>query len=164
MSENYTPEQQFQPAPPVMEQPAYDFGAGEPVAAPAPAKKKSPLLKIGIIAVAAILVIVLACVLFGGGSEDADYMFDQGLVAVKQNGMWGYVNDDGEMVISPIYSSAAPFAENGLARVSMGFKYGYIDTKGQLALPTIYTSARSFNEHGLAAVKMDESGKVGLYQ
>ena len=42
--------------------------------------------------------------------------FSEGLAAVEINGKWGYVNTNGEMVISPEYYEACSF-KDGLARV-----------------------------------------------
>ena len=39
----------------------------------------------------------------GGDSKDSFYgnLFDQGMLAVKTDGKWGYVNKKGECVIDP---------------------------------------------------------------
>lgn len=72
-----------------------------------------------------------------------------------RNGLYGFVNTDGDVVITPQYVSAGSFG-SGLAPVSMGGLCGYIDTTGALVLPYQWESAESFSE-GLAAVN-DGSG------
>ena len=44
---------------------------------------------------------------------------------------WGYVNNKGEEVISPVYDGALEFSDNGLAAVKSGDKWGYINKKGE---------------------------------
>ena len=75
----------------------------------------------------------------------------------------GYVNENGEFVINPIYSSVYPFSDDGLALVSKEidydeetwrytFKYGYIDTTGNEVIPIQYDYATSFYDNGYAIV------------
>lgn len=55
--------------------------------------------------------------------------FSEGLVAVKKDGKWGYVNDKNEMVIDFKYDYHDKFTE-GRAYVKLGDDYIYIDKKG----------------------------------
>ena len=77
--------------------------------------------------------------------------------------MWGYVDKQGNTVISPQFSSASEFS-CGLAVVEIGAhndekgywehgKYGYVDKKGDFAIAPKFTKAHSFTESGLAAVE-----------
>ncbi len=54
----------------------------------------------------------------------------EGLIAVKKNGLWGYVNTKGNMVIPCQYEEAMPFSD-GLAIVQWGEEWGVINTSGQ---------------------------------
>lgn len=76
--------------------------------------------------------------------------FSEGLLKVKQNGKWGYINEDGDQVIQARFKEAGNFSE-GLAPVKIGEKYGYIDQSGQLVIAARYSYAATFSE-GLAQV------------
>lgn len=52
------------------------------------------------------------------------------LFVVIQNGMYGYIDRTGKVVIHPKFDEARDFSE-GLARVEMNSKWGYIDKKGK---------------------------------
>ena len=65
-----------------------------------------------------------------GMYENADEMeFSEGLHPVKQNGLWGYINEYARWVIPPQYDSAASFRD-GLALVEQDGKLSYIDHDG----------------------------------
>ncbi len=55
--------------------------------------------------------------------------FSEGLHPVKQNGLWGYINEQAEWVIPPQYDSAASFRDS-LALVEKDGKLMYIDHGG----------------------------------
>ncbi len=55
--------------------------------------------------------------------------FSERCAAVRQNGLWGYINEQAEWVISPQYDSAASFRD-GLALVEKDGKLMYIDHSG----------------------------------
>lgn len=51
--------------------------------------------------------------------------YHEGLAAVRQNGKWGYVDEDGKTVIPPAYACAGDFSE-GLAVVAVETKDGWL--------------------------------------
>ncbi|MES1216849.1 MAG: WG repeat-containing protein [Bacteroidota bacterium] len=63
--------------------------------------------------------------------SDVDYLkfSNEGLLAVRQKGKWGFVNDKGDMMITPKYDSCDSF-KYGFAKVKMGSKWGIIDKSG----------------------------------
>lgn len=63
--------------------------------------------------------------------------FREGLAAVQRNGLWGYIDKDGNEVIPCQYESAEYF-NNSRAIVSKGGLYGCIDTKGNEVVPFEY--------------------------
>jgi hypothetical protein len=86
----------------------------------------------------------------GGGYEQ--------LYPVLQEGKWGYIDIDGNMVIEPRFDEAYEFSE-GLAGVNINGKYGYIDDKGNVAIEArwdSYSMDSSFKE-GMAVVELDGS-------
>jgi hypothetical protein len=84
--------------------------------------------------------------------------FSEGLARVKVNGKWGFIDQNGEMIIDAIYSEAYNFNE-GIATVVLNGKFGFINSKGEIAIETKYVDAGDFNE-GLAAV--NSKGKWGF--
>lgn len=70
---------------------------------------------------------------------------------VSLNGLWGYINSKGRLVIDPAYDDAMEFSE-GLAEVEFKDKWGYVDVSGTLVIPLEYDSVSEFSQ-GLAAVK-----------
>ena len=91
--------------------------------------------------------------------------FSEGLVAVKRNDKWGYVDKTGAVVVPLEYDDADPFSE-GLAVVRRNWQYGFIDKTGAVVVPLGYDDAGSFSE-GLAVVRrnwrygfIDKTGAV----
>jgi hypothetical protein len=64
-------------------------------------------------------------------------------------GKWGYIDQQGNLVISPQFTSADSFSD-GLAQVRVNGKYGFIDPTGKMAIPPQFDQVDSFYE-GLAA-------------
>ena len=84
--------------------------------------------------------------------------YSEGLKAVEQDGMWGFVNLDGELVIPYKYHYVRSF-HNGLAMVKLSGKWGYIDWLGNELIPIEFDEVTSFRDSH-AFVKKD--GRVGL--
>jgi hypothetical protein len=78
---------------------------------------------------------------------------DEQLYPIKENGLWGYINKSGEVVIPARYHSASDFME-GLAAVRQHGLFGFIDSRGEFVIPEQYDFANSFR-HGLAKVYLD---------
>lgn len=75
-----------------------------------------------------------------------------GLAPVQQEGKWGFLGENGKMVIEPQFQAATPFSEE-LAAVETPSGWGYINAAGEFVLPPRYQNATAFSE-GLAAVKI----------
>ena len=60
--------------------------------------------------------------------EDA-LPFSEGYAAVRNNGVWGYINTDGEYTVTPQYEQATSFT-GGYAAVYGGGMWQIIDTTG----------------------------------
>ena len=71
-------------------------------------------------------------------------------VKVSKEGLYGFMDATGELVIPCEWDEAEPFSE-GFALVKKDGKYGYIDTTGELVIPCEWESAKPFSE-GLAWV------------
>jgi hypothetical protein len=86
--------------------------------------------------------------------------FREGLAAVRENGLFGFINEAGEMVIPLQFRSAfSSVFVDGLAAVAPQSAWGYIDRTGKLVIPPQFEKASDFRE-GLAAVQLE--GKWGF--
>ena len=68
----------------------------------------------------------LGCELY---EDDTECRFSEGLHPVKQNGLWGYIDEQAQWVIPPQYDSADNFRDS-LALVEKDGKLMYIDHGG----------------------------------
>ena len=79
---------------------------------------------------------------------------------------WGYIDNNGEFVISPKFDKAEDFMENGLARVYSGEKVGLLDKSGKIVLNTNFQYITDFSEGRAITNKensyvvIDEKGKT----
>lgn len=83
--------------------------------------------------------------------EDVKLMSEDEYMAVKKNGLWGFVNKKGEMVIEPQFLDARSFS-NELAAVKINEKWGYIDKNGEVVIEAQFSDAKDFSEYGSAFV------------
>lgn len=90
--------------------------------------------------------------------------FSEGLIAVRKNDKWGFIDTSGNLVIPIIYEMAFSFKE-GLAPVRLNKKWNYIDKEGNTVIETNYHYAFNF-KNGFAPVQkggwgiIDKSGNV----
>jgi len=99
------------------------------------------------------------------GNIDALKFSVEGLLAVRNNGKWGYLNNKGDIVIAPKYDSCDVF-KYGFARVRMGSKWGIIDRTGTQIIESKYENIFPgengifiFYENGAWGV-IDKTGKI----
>lgn len=57
--------------------------------------------------------------------------YSEGMSAFYENGLWGFVSTDGDVVIAPAYDEVMDFS-NSLALVMKGDKWGVIDKSGNV--------------------------------
>lgn len=74
--------------------------------------------------------------------------FSEGLASVKE----GFIDTEGNLVISFDYDSSTWKFNNGLVRVEKNDKYGFINSKGEVVVPLIYDYAASDFKEGLVIV------------
>lgn len=80
------------------------------------------------------------------------------LFPVSENGKWGYVDEQGKMIIEPQFEMASDFKNDRAAVVIIdkGYKnlHGYIDKTGKMIVKPQYDEAGDFSD-GLAVVSKD---------
>ena len=67
------------------------------------------------------------------------------LFPFAENGIWGYMDTTGAVVIKPVYTMASTF-HNGLAKVVVNTRFGFINFKGEEVVPPFYHSATNFHK------------------
>lgn len=82
----------------------------------------------------------------------------EGMILVRRDGKYGFVDTHGRLRIANRYEDASDFHE-GLAPVRLLGKWGFIDQSDQIVIQPVYDQPAEF-EHGLAIVA--RSGKTGL--
>jgi hypothetical protein len=88
------------------------------------------------------------------GSEPA---FSNGYLKVYKNGMEGIINDQGQLIVEPIYQYVSTAAKDFFV-IKLNDKYGTIDLRGKQVIPADYSRELVFSD-GLAAVELN--GKYG---
>ncbi|MCH5324388.1 MAG: WG repeat-containing protein [Eubacterium sp.] len=105
--------------------------------------------------------------LFGlNGNDDASHigsgrpLFAMGLSPVSQNGLWGYINKQGEFEIQPAYSAALSFNDdlNALAGAAADGSFGFINADGEFAVAANYRIIADFAPNGIALAYTKEDG------
>jgi hypothetical protein len=93
--------------------------------------------------------------------------FSEGLAAIRDiNGIWGFIDTAGNMVIKPQYEEYGSFSE-GVCAINTGEGYAFIDQTGENIMGRLFKKAESFCE-GVAYVEemdgtkafIDHSGKT----
>ena len=100
--------------------------------------------------------------------DDVEHGEEDGTFAVQKNGLWGFIDTEGNEIIVPQYESYDSFNE-GVAIVRKNKKRGYINKLGQEITPLKYWHCRYFYG-GIAVAEnfdhtnevIDKSGKVLL--
>ena len=85
-------------------------------------------------------------------------IYVDGVVPVKEAGLWGYMTLDGEWAIQPKYDMAHAFSE-GVASVMNDGKYGYVNPDGELVLSYRYHDAGYCVSGSLPVAEMTPDGK-----
>ena len=88
--------------------------------------------------------------------------FSDGLAAVVLDGKWGYIDKNGQEVVSLKYDEAGYF-DNGFAQVQMNGKWGYIDQAGKEIIPCVleYAGVGAFYEGLASVVRLEPESKHG---
>jgi len=99
------------------------------------------------------MVIITLAVTSAAFAYEVQYEFKDGIAVVKNDGKFGYITEDGTVLVPCEYDYAFDFAD-GMANVVKNNKCGYINGSGVLVIPCEYDGATDFWE-GAAAVQKD---------
>jgi hypothetical protein len=66
------------------------------------------------------------------------------LYAIKENSKWGYIDDQGKVVVKPTFDYAWDFSE-GLGRFKQNGKYGFVNAQGETVIQPSLTYADNFS-------------------
>ena len=81
--------------------------------------------------------------------------FHEGLIKVRIDGQWGYINEEGQLAIANRYQAVDEFSE-GLSAVKLIGKWGYINRSENLVVQPQYDEAGAFYG-GLALIRKGNS-------
>lgn len=88
--------------------------------------------------------------------EDVDVITEDGIIAVKQSGTWGFINRKGEMVVAPKYIEAKSY-RNGLAAVKdVNGKWGFVKKNQDAVTGFEFLDAGYVSSKGLVMVSDQE--------
>lgn len=97
--------------------------------------------------------------------SETPLQFSEGRSPIRKNNLYGYVNNNLEIVIQPIYNVANRFLR-GIAKVASNKKFGIIDLEGNTILETIYDDLHyyDYTRKGLTfgLIRAKYNGKWGL--
>lgn len=91
-----------------------------------------------------------------------------GMILVKRDGKYGYLDSTGALAVPVMYDEAKLFQLNGLARVSKNGKWGFINKKNEEQVMIIYDSVSLFTHYVYfansftVAAKMKYNNKWGF--
>ena len=80
---------------------------------------------------------------------------------VEQNGKWGWVGADGNMIINPQFSEAMRFGGQDLAAVRTGKSWGYIGADGLYKINPQFNAALPFTGTVALVLVEKQSGLIG---
>ena len=89
---------------------------------------------------------------------DYDYYGYEGILKVKKDNLYGFIDKTGKVISPCIYDEAEEF-QDGFAIVCKGEKWGVIDRNGKETIPCMYNEISHFN-NGIAVV--DIEGETGF--
>jgi hypothetical protein len=82
----------------------------------------------------------------------SNVLLAQNLYIIEKDGVYGFADKSGTLVIPPKYGLAKAFRE-GLAPVYISGKWGYIDSEGNMKIQPHFWDADNFSD-GMAAVRL----------
>jgi hypothetical protein len=94
--------------------------------------------------------------------------FSEGLGRISVHGKWGFINEQGKVVVAPRFDNLWSFSE-GMAPAMLGHKWGFINATGKIVIPLESDVESEFSE-GVACVYvgrewkyLDKAGNVAIH-
>lgn len=81
------------------------------------------------------------------------------LFVIKSGNKYGFINQKGDIVITPQFEKVYGFGDYSIAPFKMDGKWGYLNKKGEIVVAAQFEEAKTFSVDSLARFKMD--GKWG---
>ena len=79
------------------------------------------------------------------------------LIPYRKGSLWGYANENGQIVIPPKYERTYFFSSDGLARIKSNNMYGYMDAQGKVVIVPKYSNAGDFY---MGIAKVEQKKKI----
>lgn len=95
--------------------------------------------------------------------DEVDILDQNGIIAFRRGGKWGFADMEGNVVIEPEYTNARSFS-NGLAAVqnSDGL-WGFINRENRLVIDYTFTDAGYMSSEGICPVRVDKPMTAPVY-
>lgn len=91
--------------------------------------------------------------------DDVEHGEEDGTFAVQKDGLWGFIDTNGDEIIAPQYEKYKSFS-NGIAIVRKNRKWGYVNKLGQNITPLKYWHCHYFYEGIAVAENFDHTSEV----
>ena len=91
--------------------------------------------------------------------DNVEHGEEDGTFAVQKDGLWGFIDTNGDEIIAPQYEKYKSFS-NGIAIVRKNRKWGYINKLGQNITPLKYWHCHYFYEGIAVAENFDHTSEV----
>ncbi|WP_346915611.1 WG repeat-containing protein [Clostridium sp.] len=112
-----------------------------------------------------LILLLISCVLLSGCNGNAKYEdacpFNEGLAAVKLRDLWGFIDTEENLVITPYYDEAYAFYNN-IALVKKDGLWGAIDKKNNVIIPFKYEEANLASDTLISVKKKNKYGCIDL--
>ena len=90
--------------------------------------------------------------------NEGNNFFNDGLASVFNGNLYGFIDEDGNFKIDPIFEECADFS-SGLCNVRIGDAWGYINAHGEFVALPQYKYEKKFNQTTEVTVVEDNEGK-----
>lgn len=88
--------------------------------------------------------------------DDIDVVTTDGMIAFQRNGLWGFVDSEGNVLVEPAYQQARSFS-NGFAAVCLEGSWGFLTADGTMAFEAQWLDVGYFSAGGTCYVQTAES-------
>ena len=98
--------------------------------------------------------------------EDVRFFASEQPCAVCKDGKWGFLNTNGELILTCQYEEADSFSI-GYAPVKKDGLWGYLGLDGTMLIEPAFDEVKGFNQNGTAPVRIGESWvliQLGIYR